>query len=700
MFESYGRFERGELTVTVTEKEYSVVIPTLDGGKTGEEYTLPAATLRGATEGVPVEWSYAVKCGDKTYPVTDGKFTPDKEGEYTVTYTAEYRGRTYTAEASLTVNKVVYSVEVPELENGTSGSEYTLKEAELSDGLGGSVEGSGVVWSYSVAFSDQELYNSLYGAIIVSNGVFTPMIAGEYTVTYTADFDGGTYFQTATLTVVRAAAEANEIESFDDYTSLDSVRLSDAQNLAHDYYETYLSDKNLLPEGALGGVSFKRPDGVSGDAWQNAYFSSTRMDIEKIKGYDVVVVPLWIDAGDVASIQVDINGSRVFVATKTWVKLYIPASYFAGRVSTTDSIFWIQNGGDGVVNQVTEVRIASVYAENTATSAPALLDMNTLGGFSFSDVWHNGASLRFDGGLNAIPVELKASSNGSQYAMRSYFEGGNDCTFSMRTRATDQSTNPVQAWLDAGYTALDISFYAAPLSGNSVGEIQVQTIPGNNGNRASLSLSVGEWVTLRFGLEGLKEAFFWNGGDSAWQIELFYMNKSDAQLSEVWVTDFTVSAPSRIDVVSFESESTLSAFNTTENASLAWMDANQLDIVTPEDIQGVVKLTPNGNWNIKLSSKTVDKSLYKSYSAKMLIYLASDGDTIDLKAVHDGKVTLSQIQTNSWVTIEVPAYQDGDQNDLYDVFDWFDGLTGWLQGGTDVTAVYVAGVWLESPTQA
>lgn len=502
------------------------------------------------------------------------------------------------------------------------------------------------------------------------------------------------------MSIARAAAEANEIESFDDASSLDSVRLSDAQNPAHDYYETYLSDKNLLPEGVLGGVSFKRPDGVSGDAWQNVYFISTRMDIETIKGYDVVVVPLWIDAGDVASIQVDINGSRVFVATKTWVKLYIPALYFAERVGTTNSIFWIQDGGEGSNGNITEVRIASVYAENNEQTSPALLDMNTLGGFSFNDVWHNGASLRFDGGLNAIPVELGASSNGSQYAMRFYFEGGNDGTFSMRTRATDQSTNPVQAWLDAGYTALDISFYAAPLSGNSVGEIQLQTIPGNNGNRANLSLPIGEWVTLRFGLEGLKDAFFWNGGDSAWQIELFYMNKSDAQLSEVWVTDFTVSAPSRIDVVSFESESTLSAFNTTENASLAWMDANQLDIVTPEDIQGVVKLTPNGNWNIKLTSKTVDKSLYKSYSAKMLIYLASDGDTIDLKAVHDGKVTLSQIQTNSWVTIEVPAYQDGDQNDLYDVFDWFDGSTGWLQGGTDVTAVYVAGVWLEGPTQA
>lgn len=447
--------------------------------------------------------------------------------------------------------------------------------------------------------------------------------------------------------------------------------------------------------------SFEVKDGDASGNWPNLHFNSSRMTAEAIKGYDTVVIPMYIGVkaeSGVTVVQIEVNGTRVFVKTNTWVTVNLDASYFADK--GTESVLWIQNGGDGVVNQVTEVRIASVYAENTATSAPALLDMNTLGGFSFSDVWHNGASLRFDGGLNAIPVELKASSNGSQYAMRFYFEGGNDGTFSMRTRATDQSTNPVQAWLDAGYTALDISFYAAPLSGNSVGEIQVQTIPGNNGNRASLSLSVGEWVTLRFGLEGLKEAFFWNGGDSAWQIELFYMNKSDAQLSEVWVTDFTVSAPSRIDVVSFESESTLSAFNTTENASLAWMDANQLDIVTPEDIQGVVKLTPNGNWNIKLTSKTVDKSLYKSYSAKMLIYLASDGDTIDLKAVHDGKVTLSQIQTNSWVTIEVPAYQDGEQNDLYDVFDWFGGSTGWLQGGTDVTAVYVAGVWLESPTQA
>lgn len=606
-------------------------------------------------------------------------------GNYTLSFES-YGDRFETGTIKVTVNALTYSVKVYEPQNGTVGEPYTLPTPELTGATGE------VTWEIvlTIGGAQQETLDGLK---------FTPAQAGVYTVVYKTTYKDVNYTSETFTFNVRTAAAENEIESFSDALSLDSVRLSDAQSTAHDYDETHLTDKSLLPEGALGGVSFKRPDGVIGDAWQNVYFSSTRMDIETIKEYDVVVVPLWIDAGEVASIQVDINGSKVFVATKTWVKLYIPASYFAGRVGTTDSIFWIQDGGQGSNGNVTEVRIASVYAENNAPSAPALLDMNTLGGFDFKDVWYD-SSLRFDGGLNAIPVELAASPNGSQYAMRFHFEGGSDGSFFMRTRATEQSTNPAQAWLDAGYTALDISFYAAPQSGNSVGEIQVTTV-SDSGAKANLSLPVGEWVTLRFGLEGLKDAFFWNKGDSAWQIKLFYITKFEAQLSEVWVTDFTVSAPSRIDVVSFENENAVSAFNTTEWSSVEWKGADDLEITAPEGIQsGVVKLTPNGNWNIKLTSKTVDKSLYKSYSAKMLIYLASDGDTIDLKAVHDGKVTLSQIQTNSWVTIEVPAYQDGDQNDLYDVFDWFDGSTGWLQGGTDVTAVYVAGVWLESPTQA
>lgn len=607
-----------------------------------------------------------------------------QEGIYTLSFES-YGSRFEKGTISVTVNALTYSIQVDAPPNGTLGEAYTLPEPKLTGAAGE------VIWEIELMYGGQPFTGALDGL------TFTPEQAGVYTVVYKTTYKGTPYSSDTFTFNVRTAAAANEIESFSDELSLDSVRLESGT----DFEKTYLSaESDKLPSGAKGGVSFEVKDGDASGNWPNLHFNSSRMTAEAIKGHDTVVIPMYIGVkaeSGVTVVQIEVNGTRVFVKTNTWVTVNLDASYFADK--GTESVLWIQNGGDGVVNQVTEVRIASVYAENNAPSAPALLDMNTLGGFDFKDVWYD-SSLRFDGGLNAIPVELAASPNGSQYAMRFHFEGGSDGSFFMRTRATEQSTNPAQAWLDASYTALDISFYAAPQSGNSVGEIQVTTV-SDSGAKANLSLPVGEWVTLRFGLEGLKDAFFWNKGDSAWQIKLFYITKFEAQLSEVWVTDFTVSAPSRIDVVSFENENAVSAFNTTEWSSVEWKGADDLEITAPEGIQsGVVKLTPNGNWNIKLTSKTVDKSLYKSYFAKMLIYLASDGDTIDLKAVHDGKVTLSQIQTNSWVTIEVPAYQDGDQNDLYDVFDWFDGSTGWLQGGTDVTAVYVAGVWLESPTQA
>lgn len=681
---------RGVNTDKVTFEETGITTPDSVTVYENEKGELQADFAIKSTKGYAYKLTVKAPDGSEVtdYTVNNNGIVTVKnpqEGIYTLSFES-YGGRFETGTISVEVKALTYSVKVEAPQNGTVGEAYTLPTPELTGANGE------VTWEIELLYGGQPFTGTLGGL------TFTPEQAGVYTVVYKTTYKGTPYSSETFTFNVRTAAAANEIESFSDELSLDSVRLESGT----DFEKTYLSaESDKLPSGAKGGVSFEVKDGDASGNWPNLHFNSSRMTAEAIKGYDTVVIPMYIGVkaeSGVTVVQIEVNETRVFVKTNTWVTVNLDASYFADK--GTESVLWIQNGGDGVVNQVTEVRIASVYAENTAQAAPALLDMNTLGGFSFSDVWHNGASLRFDGGLNAIPVELAASPNGSQYAMRFHFEGGSDGSFFMRTRATEQSTNPAQAWLDAGYTALDISFYAAPQSGNSVGEIQVTTV-SDSGAKANLSLPVGEWVTLRFGLEGLKDAFFWNKGDSAWQIKLFYITKFEAQLSEVWVTDFTVSAPSRIDVVSFENENAVSAFNTTEWSSVEWKGADDLEITAPEGIQsGVVKLTPNGNWNIKLTSKTVDKSLYKSYSAKMLIYLASDSGTVDLKAVHDGKVTLGQIQTNSWVTIEIPAYQEGTGNDLNTVFDWFGGSTGWLQGGTDVTAVYVAGVWLESPTQA
>ena len=530
VFESYGeRFTSGSITVTVTEKSYQVVIPTLDDGKTDEDYALPDATLQGASEGVPVEWSCSVSKDGENYPVTDGKFTPDAEGEYTVTYTAVYRGRTYTAEASLTVKKAVYSVEVPDLKNGTSGIEYTLGEAKLSDGLGSYVEGSGVVWSYSVAFSDQELYNSLYGAITVSGGVFTPMIAGEYTVTYTADFDGGTYSQTATLTVVRAAAEANEIESFDDYTSLDSVRLGEGNGA---YAEEYLKKgDSRLPDGAQGGVSFTVPAGA--ESWPDLYITSR---ISSLDGYDSVVIPVFIAAqGDRVELRqknADNSDKIFYFAANTWVNFVLNAEEYKSYLEGTTRICFVQNVSSIAV---TEVRIASVYAR---VNDPSIVDMSTTTSFPEGNLWTDaGLSKDNDTFKNYYDKSLAPDGMplGMDRAFRFYFNGtSNDGSMELWTTATQQQ---MIDWLDEGYKKVDVSFYFGVSDASET--FQVTVFSGNSDEKYDVQLSVNEWVTISLDLETFKECVWENNGQ--WQIKLFYLYGGTSAVTDIWMTGFKLS---------------------------------------------------------------------------------------------------------------------------------------------------------------
>ena len=435
------------------------------------------------------------------------------------------------------------------------------------------------------------------------------------------------------------------------------------------------------------------------------------MDIETIKKYDVVVVPLWIDAGNIASIQVDINGSRVFVATKTWVKLYIPASYFAERVGTTNSIFWIQDGGDGSNGNVTEVRIASVYAENTAQSAPALLDMNTLGAFTGQNVWA-------DSGLNAD------TNSTDRYYDRSLAPAGMPedykrvVKFNAATTADKQwppiyirqmTKAQVQDYMAQGYTTVSIWLYVENAEGSSRTNLQIKLLPdGNKYNEQDIATN--QWVEVKIALSALVDQMDASTG----QVKLLWVTapaSSDNPISAVWMTGLTFENPGRIDIVDFSSDATASFDASTSgdipNVSASWVTQDNLPGENDKPSNGAVKLTLESgkDANVRVLS-TIDKELYRSgYRAKILVYFEkADGGDVTYSMVHWGSVNASQpAAVNTWVTIEVPAYQDGDQNDLYDVNAWFaGGYTGWLKIAADqnVTAVYVAGVWLESPTQA
>ena len=525
VFESYDdRFESGSVTVTVTEKQYSVSLGTLPGGTVGVPYAIPAATLEGASDASAVVWTYSVTCDGEAFPVTDGSFTPDREGTYTVTYTASYRGRTFTASAEVKVGSFRVDLSASLDKTGTAGVEYELPDEVLLDGTGTTVS-DGVVWTIEVTLGESNYP--------VTGGKFTPDRAGEYTVTYTAAYNGSEYSATATLTVERTAAEANEIESFNDPVSLDSVRLESGA----DFAETYLpAGSDLLPADAKGGVSFAIDD-RQGGSWPNLRFSSFRMTADAIRGYDTVVIPMYIgvkEGGNVEKLQISVNGQNVYVKPNTWFDLVLDADFIAGLASD-GSILWIQNGDPA--NVINEVRIASVYAR---VNDPAVVDLSTTTSFPEGNLWTD-ASLAKDGDTFKNYYDKSLAPDGMPLGMdrafRFYFNGtSNDGSMELWTTATQQQMTD---WLAEGYTKVDVAFYFGVSDASET--FQVTVFSGNAEEKYDVQLSVNEWVTISLDLETFKDCVWWNEDSTQWQIKLFYLYGGTSAVTDIWMTGFTLS---------------------------------------------------------------------------------------------------------------------------------------------------------------
>lgn len=706
-FRGYGdRFAEGTIAFSVAAKEYAVKIDAPAVGTAGAEYTLPMAELTGADHPEKAVWTYEVLFEGETsgLQVVNGKFTPEKKGTYTVIYRAEYCGRQY--ENRVDIEAGTYAVVVPALEDGTNGQEYMLPAGVLQTAAGSAVTDDGIVWTYAAVYEEKELYEGLYGEIFVQDGKFTPMMAGSYTVTYTAEYNGERFTQVQTLTVVRAAAAENEIESFNDIASLDIVSLESGS----DYNKEYLPlNDERLPEGAKGGVSFTGIYAEGGDAsWPKLHFSSLRMDAAVVKTYSEVVVPMYIAVKDsiaTPEIQIDINGSRLVVKTNTWVNVTFTSAYFADNF--VSGICFVQNGGDGVVNRVTEVRIASVYAEN---NDPVLIDMNRADARLFwADV---GNELIYnDDQSNAKYYDRSLAPSG--------MPEGYERAVQLKANTVTADKWPavfiytitqeiVQGYIEQGYRAVTFWMYVENAEGSQRSDLQIRLLPDVYSEQ---NVATGEWVKLEVSLTLLKDLV----NDSKTELKLFWatLPVSDP-ISSIWLTGFTLEQQfDRINVIDFSSDATayfdVATEGDTPNVSASWVEQNNLPGKANLPQNGAVKLSTQEGRQAGVRIKSdIGREMYRrGYTAKMLVYIETENDTeVNYSSIHNGSVSGGTIETNRWVEIEIPAYQDGEQNDLYDVYEWFSGgYTGWFvipktndgevttpQG---VTAIYVAGAWLE-----
>ncbi len=692
-----GRFQAGTVEVTVVEKTYKVAANTegdtltAPNGSVNMEYTLPTAELSGAEEQDKVTWTVTVTDPEKGTQTLDngGKFIPTKAGNYTADYTATYLDKEYTQSVTFTVQS--YAVTgISSLTDGTSGTEYDLSKVGAELTLGGTQIEEDVTWSYSVAFSDAELYEKYFGELSVSDGKFKPMMSGTYTVTFTAIYNSEQYSATAELTVKRVAAKENEIESFNDAASLYTVQLGD-------YEKIYLSKGSKdLPADAEGGVSFAFPDG---DSWPDLFV--TARENASLEGYSYVVLRVYVaaTAERVELRQKNGDGDDVIFAFKAneWVELRISAAEYAGYMTGESRICFVQN----YEVDITELRIAGVYAENA--DSPSLLDMNTVSAFTGHNAWA-------DNGLSAdtnttdqytdrslapegMPADsqrvIKLTNDTNKQFDASGHKNG---IFMIRPTMTIDELNTAYS---QGYRSVVMDFY---IEVTNKDKVQITLIPDSQSEK--VWVPANKWFQQTLNLEQVIDQLETHEDDI--MINLIKVESEEATpVQTVWIGGLQLS---KNEVVAFDSEGSALNFWASNNAQISHTtNFEDLNGNVPEGVTGAVKFDADAGNALQICMIGGVKGLFadSAKTIKMRVYIVPVGEqeTVNVKLYHEGQQSVS-VATGTWTEITLTTNDaSGSNNGIYNVFAWYDtgAGTGWLNfDANTIQSIYVAGVWLES----
>ena len=226
--------------------------------KEGEEVTLTASNVPDGARVV-----YTVTDPDsKKQTLTGNTFVPTMGGAYSVTASlAGYYGES----APVTVNVTATTVTKLNGEIGTTATENTavtvptLQLVKVDDET-----------NVLATLTANVTYDG--APVTLIGNTFTPDKLGDYTITYKGICNGHEYTRTYTVTVVRKAAAANEIESFDtpNILTLPQDKALDAvfgSTYPQAHYEPSRTDSNGVTENGLVGWTLN-PNGAG---WPHFY---------------------------------------------------------------------------------------------------------------------------------------------------------------------------------------------------------------------------------------------------------------------------------------------------------------------------------------------------------------------------------------------------------------------------------------------
>ena len=248
-------------------KKQDVTVTGGENAKVGDEITL------NVTSGNVTCTLTVVDPDGNKVTVADNKFTAEQAGKYYVR--AEYvsGGVTVYGLGTLEIEVKALADFRAKAFTGTAivGTAITVPGAELiADGA--------TVETVETAKS------VTYGGVAVAltdNKMFTPNAAGDYVVNYEVVHGGRTYTVSQTITVARKVAAVNEIESFDDPSSVNSIIAywNNGNSATKTWLESFEGETNVV----------KIEYSENGGGWPSLTWTPRR-DLDDYAGYDYIVV--------------------------------------------------------------------------------------------------------------------------------------------------------------------------------------------------------------------------------------------------------------------------------------------------------------------------------------------------------------------------------------------------------------------------
>lgn len=188
----------GEYLQSAFAPKFKLPFTTIPEGIVGKDYPIPSCDVVDDIDGV-LSYDTVVTKDNKTYPITNRKFTPDTVGKYKITFTTGKHEKVIIVNVKTQLDPITYTLDNPFVTNAFVGQKVSIPKGIAA---GGSGEKS---VTYNIKYADGDVLD-------VSYNKFIPTKQGALqAITTVTDYLGQTHVVTSNINITLKPAPIIEL---------------------------------------------------------------------------------------------------------------------------------------------------------------------------------------------------------------------------------------------------------------------------------------------------------------------------------------------------------------------------------------------------------------------------------------------------------------------------------------------------------